>query len=127
MAKDKLLFCVARSYPSQTSNTNTCNYSSRIMGCHINNYKAKILKLLFPGDGLCSSDFYGFTTIAFFKFRKENAGKDNGFKLFGYPYPIALSSRYNFIGIVKSFYGLKLSQVFIVSGYLFTIYSKINL
>ena len=71
-------------------------------------------------DGLCSSDFYGFTTIAFFKFRKENAGKDNGYKLFGYPW---IPSLY-LIGIIllvvlRSFYEFESSVkdlCFIVSG-----------
>ena len=30
--------------------------------------------------------FYAFTTIAFFKFRKENTGQKDGYRLFGYPW-----------------------------------------
>ena len=64
--------------------------------------------------------FYGFTTIAFFKFRNENAGKDNGYKLFGYPW---IPSLY-LIGIIllvvlRSFYEFESSVkdlCFIVSG-----------
>ena len=64
--------------------------------------------------------FYGFTTTAFFKFRKENAGKDNGFKLFGYPY-IPLIYLVGIILLVglRSFYEFESSVkdlCFIVSG-----------
>ncbi|MEA1882080.1 MAG: amino acid permease, partial [Candidatus Marinimicrobia bacterium] len=39
--------------------------------------------------------FYGFTTVAFFKFRQDNAGESNGYRLPFYPF---LPSIY-FIGI----------------------------
>ena len=64
--------------------------------------------------------FYGFTTIAFFKFRKENAGKDNGFKLFGYPYiPLIYLVGIILLVAVRSFYEFESSVkdlCFIVSG-----------
>jgi len=64
--------------------------------------------------------FYGLTTIAFFKFRNENAGKDNGYKLFGYPWiPAIYLFGIVLLVMLRSFYEFESSAkdfCFIISG-----------